>query len=347
MLPRHFVASRTPAEQAVGPIVRLLDTFELQTHDATLEVVVGVDEGGRLVCSIGGDHPTLTPAARAELTVQDMVTPSRRRVIEAEALFFFELQLVEQAADTPGRNDPVFLYGTLVTPEGERLNGQLTQSRADLLEGFVSARRWAFGRCFHALLPAERDEAIADGRGLVLAYPVMPADVWDSTASNEGLVSHLLFDLLDGLRRDILRDDARRGLLAKLFVQSDAHRVQLAAKSVEAWLDSARAALTLFEGWPSPRAKQLRARVRPFAGPVSVRAAPPPRPTTPPAPTPQRAPTRDTSWVNDFLSAHGGTPRLTTGDHSGSWNDDFKSFEEPKQSADGSSDRPEWMKDFE
>ena len=84
-------------------------------------------------------------ACAAQVSFHEVAGGSRR-LLRAAELYLFELQLVEQAADRPGFDDPVHLYGTLLGPLspaglGEVTEGQLTVTRADLLEGAGARRR--------------------------------------------------------------------------------------------------------------------------------------------------------------------------------------------------------------
>ncbi len=207
-----------PGEQY--PLAHIIDAFTLESrHVRATEWIVGVDFMGTLLASPADALGSLDSAARAELAYGE-VSCRPRRTINAEELYLFDLQLVEQSSDAQGTNDPVHLYGALQGPYpsaldhgATRVEGQLTVTRADVLAGLASGagHAWrygsssetAVGRCLSLILPADRSEEIAAGRGLVLAYPLLPADLWMPAPANEVLVSQILFDLLAALQKDL------------------------------------------------------------------------------------------------------------------------------------------------
>ncbi len=84
------------------------------------------------------------------------------------------------------------------------IEGQLTINRMDLLAGIVDSAKFAFNyqsvisgsetqRCFNLLLPGDREEEIAQGKGLVMATRLcLPRWSWESHR-NEIVVSGLIF----------------------------------------------------------------------------------------------------------------------------------------------------------
>ena len=146
-------------------------------------------------------------------------------------VFLFDLQLLEQPAGAPGWNDPVYLYGRMYGPypesAGERpvgVEGQLTLTRGDLLQGLVDEAAGAFRcagtgdaegqarRCFHMMLPGDAEAEIRGGSGLILSYPLLPAELITDDVSNEIVVSQLLFDMLSALKEDLEREQAEHPL---------------------------------------------------------------------------------------------------------------------------------------
>ena len=229
-LPRYFTPrpQAQAAPVASGLIEHLIDVFVLQgTVLGTQEVWVGVDAAGKLVTDVAQG---LSSRAQAQLSYHE-VSGGRTRSIDAQNVFLFDLQLVEQAPDGPGANDPVFLYGVLygpLPPAGggpvTAIEGQLTVTRADILEGLVAGAPFAFGyqgateapslgvrpRCFHIALPAARHNEIAAGRGIVVAYPLLSVDLFASEPVNEIPVNQLSYDLLSGFWGDLCREEPRR-----------------------------------------------------------------------------------------------------------------------------------------
>ncbi|MBL8739433.1 MAG: hypothetical protein JNK04_00015, partial [Myxococcales bacterium] len=228
-LPRQFVpragSPEVPGEP--NPLAHIIDAFTLESrHVRATEWIVGVDFMGTLLAYPADALGSLDSAARAELAYGE-VSCRPRRTIYAEELYLFDLQLVEQSSDAPGTNDPVHLYGALQGPfpaardgAASLIEGQLTVTRADVFAGLAggaghawrygSSSETAVGRCLNMLLPADRSEEIAAGRGLVVAYPLLPPDLWMPAPANEVLVSQILFDLLAALRKDLGGEDAMR-----------------------------------------------------------------------------------------------------------------------------------------
>lgn len=322
--PRYFVPRPTreaaaPTASGPGRIVHALDLFVLEeSAHRGREWMVGLDEAGTLVLLPIEDRRHLPAAVQAELSYHEVASGGPRRLAFSE-VYLFSAQFIEPAADAPGANDPVHLFGTLHGPfprpagvTAAATEGQLTVTRADLLEGLVMGEAWAFrfsgevgsagpsSRCFHMMLPGDREEVAAEGRGVVLAYPLLPPELTLTDAANEILVSQLLYELLAALREDlrkeqaecvwltdelpvpsraafiqrlesdgytlegdvaVRRGEARRGFLASLFGASRGDRVIVPPEGTLAeYLGLARAALASLPGWPSRRAVALRAR---------------------------------------------------------------------------------------
>jgi hypothetical protein len=133
--------------------------------------------------------------------------------------------LVEQAPDSPGTDDPVYLYGTLIGPLGTggaltTVEGQLTVTRGDLLDAAVEGSPHAFrfggtpgdpfrtsaARAFHLHLAADRAEEIEQGRGSVLVYPVLSPDIHATAPGNELFFDQMLYDLIAALWGDVARE---------------------------------------------------------------------------------------------------------------------------------------------
>ena len=228
-LPRYFV-SRSEGQisgassDEVLPPDHIVDSFIIGArHLAECELAVAVDAAGNLQ-TLSLESDDLSEAVQTELAYHEMAG-GRGRLIEASEFFLFHLELLEQPAGTPGWNDPVYLYGTLYVPypapASRRLvgvEGQLAITRGDLLEGLVHGADYAFRyansdseagsppRCFHLMLPADREEEIHQGMGVALAYPLLPAELRLADASNEIVVKQLLYDILISLKDDLERE---------------------------------------------------------------------------------------------------------------------------------------------
>jgi hypothetical protein len=272
-----------------------------------MEWVVGFDDLGQLAA-----QPVAAAAGtvRGQISFHEVAGGSRRHLRAAE-LYLFEVQLMEQAADRPGFDDPVHLYGTLLGPVspaglGEISEGEMTVTRADLLEGAARGAAHAFryaapggaagARSFHLLLPGDRVEELAQGRGVVVAYPVLSADLQSAAPGNEFFFNQILYDVITGVWGDVEREAppprrrpqdvpvpnralaeqtlvnqgyviegdsavrARKGLLGSVlgaFV--DDRRALPREGNSDDYLHLAQEALGAFAGWPAPRARALRA----------------------------------------------------------------------------------------
>jgi hypothetical protein len=371
--PRYFQPAASGPAPDVPPhdaaVAQVVDAFALRDADW----LVGVDPLGRLLAT--DDEARLLPGAHAALVNAELQQDARRRV-EASELWLFDLKAVENPPDEPGPNDPVYLYGTLYGPlpvaRGLALpavHGQLVVTRADLLEGFVQAERWGFRQpsvrgtpgplCRHLLLPGDREEALAERRGLVLAYPMMPPEVAVESPGNESAANLVLREVLAALVEELrvkpkgafARMLARPGPLEMPETGSFPEHLALAGRALEALV-----------GWPSAKALALRSAVvkstsrAVISTPTHEPARPLPRIER--VWRPPSAPADD--WMQDFLRAHrkpgGRAPRVTyaappTRDPArAEWRQDFAhaaAREEQEPAPKPSPGRPDWMKDFE
>jgi hypothetical protein len=341
--PRYFVPHATsPAESLpldLSALVHAVDAFRLAGPSGEREWLVCTDITGDLVCVPAEEREHLPASTRAQFTHHELVSGRTPRRIVAPALFVLSVELVEHPADAQGVNDPVYLYGSLAGPwpgaESQRVPGQLTVTRGDLLAGLVhgapDALHYAHDpesrlppRAYHALLPGDRPEHIAQGEGLVLAYPAVPLDLQTRHAGNGPLVATLLHEVLETLQLSARAHGGPRPLaelelpvpsrlLAVAELESRGYEVKgdvailrrnhpgLVNRLAEwlrpeklpvpreagtpEFLDLARQALGVLPGWPSETERALRSRVR--AGPGTA-PSPTPHPSSPlrPAPTP-------------------------------------------------------------
>ncbi len=222
VLPRFFVrrsdSGELPAPDPNGAHLAV-DRLRLGSrHQAEQEWVIASDGLGNLLAVPEG--AALPAHVQAQTGYHELASSQRPRLLDGAEFYLFNLQLLEQPARCPGLEDPVYLYGTLfgpypapggVPPGG--IEGQLTVTRGDLLDGLVQGANYAFRyappdgvgappRCFHALLPGDRQEALEGGRGLILAYPLLPSELSLHHEGNEFLVNSLFFDLLKALQED-------------------------------------------------------------------------------------------------------------------------------------------------
>jgi hypothetical protein len=231
LLPRYFV-SRADAPESVGlsedviSPTHAVDCFTVGSrHLHEREWVVTTDSFGHLLASPDEGRALFSEKVQAELAYQEISGHNCRRLLEVSEFYLFNLQFLEQSAAAPGVNDAVYLYGTLFGPYPARdqkfpagVEGQLTVTRADLLDGLVHGAQYAFRyagesgeggappRCFHSALPADREDEIGRGCGVVLAYPLLPPEVALDDVTNEIVVCQLLYDTLRALKEDLARE---------------------------------------------------------------------------------------------------------------------------------------------
>ncbi len=401
--PRYFVPSAVAppaaahAQQGATELAHCADAFRLLSDGATHEVIVGVNRAGELSYTLG--HEPLSERARRELSLHELACSAAKRpalrTIQAERVFLFELEFLEEVATGQELNQPVYAYGTLLGPVGVEstpARGQLALTRADLLEGFTLASEFAF-RCaddasgaraaYHALVAGGRGEEIAQGRALVLAYPLPPPELGEEDLENGPVVQLLLGELIGALRRDLERLERGRGVLAKWF--GGRRSAELSATQdadLAHSLELARAALRCIPEWPSARVQALRRRlVAPSAhatplpaSVLSARAAAPLPSSARPAPviipSPAAAPARvqlwkksdaeAPDWTRDFLPAQQrSAPSEIVGwrvprsapkaERSADWMEDFRQSEQhgAAPADEGKATKPDWMRDFD
>jgi hypothetical protein len=225
-LPRYFV-SRSDSESSEQSFISTLepvhaiDSFFLGgRHLAEREWLVTIDAGGFLRALCDEELSELPEVVQQDLAFNEVIGSAASRSMDGIEFYTFHLEALEQPPETPGLNDPVYLYGTLYGPfpsasgENQRgIQGQLTVNRLDLLAGLVNSAPYSFhyqtgatgstSRCFNILLPGDREEEIARGKGLIMAYPLMPGEIGLGEPWNEFLVSNLIFDMLAALKEDL------------------------------------------------------------------------------------------------------------------------------------------------
>ncbi|HQR35422.1 MAG TPA: hypothetical protein PLK30_21970 [Blastocatellia bacterium] len=216
--PKYFqsrAGAPNPARQPQAP-AHVVDCFRFSNHyTAGQEWIVATDSLGNLRALADDNRNNLPAQVQTELAWFEM-SGYRKRQIEATELYLFYLQVLEQLPEAPGLNDPIYLYGTLFGPYPSAspvagIEGQLTITRADLLEGMLIGAEFSFRfagngkgtpRCFHLPLPADSDEEIRQGRGVVLAYPLLPPELILTDVANELFCCRLLYDTLTALKSD-------------------------------------------------------------------------------------------------------------------------------------------------
>ncbi len=217
-LPKYFLSRAgepNPARQPQSPS-HVVDCFRLSnSYTASQEWIVATDSLGNLQALPDSNRANLSAQVQTELAWFEM-SGYRKRQIEATEIYLFYLQVMEQLPEAPGLNDLIYLYGTLFGPYPSAspiagIEGQLTITRADLLEGLLLGAEFPFRfagngegtpRCFHLPLPADGEEEIRQGRGVVVAYPLLPPELTITDVTNELFACRLIYDTLTALKED-------------------------------------------------------------------------------------------------------------------------------------------------
>ena len=357
---RYFVAHGAvvdlPAAHDIG-MARALDAFVLGGERTPRRVVVARDLGGDLHV-VDEDGPAGLPdALRRDVGRHEIARGQPPRLIDVDDLWLFTIDLLEQPADSPGTNDPVQLFGRLSGPWGppssspRACDGQLTVTRGDLLRAFAESGGQPFlvdgGAILHALLPGDRAEDVAAGRGAVLAYPLLPLDAGGLDGGNEACVVQVFDGLVRALQDDLRAHAAPSSFSARLLPivdrRAEEARLQAEGFSVEGdvaerktgFLSKERRAVarewsmadvgvvarealgTLGAGFPDARSAALWLRTLPRAPSIAAlpRTASAPLVATTSATTTPMPPTvveqpfrrRAPDWMADFASP-AGTP---------------------------------------
>ncbi len=217
-LPKYFLSRAgepNPARQPQSP-AHVVDCFRLSnSYTVSQEWIVATDSLGNLQALADGNRANFPDQVQTELAWFEMSGYGKRQ-IEATEIYLFYLQVMEQLPEAPGLNDPIYLYGTLFGPYPSAspvagVEGQLTITRADLLEGLLLDAEFPFRfagdgegtpRCFHLPLPADSADEIRQGRGMVIAYPLLPPELTITDVTNELFACRLIYDTLNALKED-------------------------------------------------------------------------------------------------------------------------------------------------
>jgi len=368
--PSRFTLARAEApppgnETRIGQTLDLFSVGDRVLRDRLL--AVGVDPAGRLTTADPRDPSCFFDSAHEQLVLHQVSAKARPRHLALDALWLFDLQVVEQVCDASTLNDPVFLYGTLFGPVTggslEAKKGQLAVTRADVLEAFIRSVDHQFGagarsdggpvdKSHSLLLPGDSDDALERGQGFILAIPVPPPELAD-TQGNGAQVRFVVQQVLAQVQADV--DGRKRSVLSKLFVAGPRVAPEPHA-STERLVACSRAALALIEGWPAPRVQQLASRVRVSSSSAPVQTvAPAVRPLA--AAPPRIDVARDDDWMKDFVVAHAKEGRApeqvssaTPAHGRPAWMNDFGADAAERSAPKdppAPSTTPDWMKDFE
>lgn len=226
-LPRYFVArggAQAPESAEVAPILQIIDSFIVGgRHISEMDCVVGVDAGGDLQICGPADVRGMDEVLQGQLAFNELSATAGRRLLSVSKFHLFACQLVEQPGDSPGINDPVYLYGKLFGPFPESgfngIEGQLTVTRADILSGMIEGSKYGFTyavgtnhavlptKCHHFMVPCDNDADLARGAGVVIVYPLPTAELAANDPSNEMTTKQILFDILQSLQKDLLKNN--------------------------------------------------------------------------------------------------------------------------------------------
>lgn len=207
-VPSPLAEKAAPRVDDAQDIYDVLAAVVLQHRGRETKLVIGLDIG-RVIRVVAMPAP-LSPRARAQLDAYETKRPWL--VIRAAELYVLDVQAVEKQPDTPGADDPLFLYGVLrgPYPQGVQdgvsgLEGQLASRRGELLDGLAAGIQRAFhydsGRygtsCIHMMLPIDPD---ANAESVVLAFPLVPMG---DDGTNELVAAQLITDVLGAMRVDL------------------------------------------------------------------------------------------------------------------------------------------------
>jgi hypothetical protein len=237
-LPTYFIASSDRTARSAEPpdisaSTHIVDVFRTaEGGERSNEWVVTVDALGSLQAFRCDERAAFPQALQSELAFQELISSNASRVLHVREFYLIGARYLDQPAQAPGVNDPVQLFGTLYGPYRNvqdfainALDGQLTLTRADLLDALLRGAPHAFRypspsgenrnapRCLHMALPLDREEAIADGRGVALAYLLMPADLMLSDAANEVLAAQMIYELLSAFKQDFRKEAPQHPLV--------------------------------------------------------------------------------------------------------------------------------------
>ncbi len=391
---RYFVprGAAVPLSPAPGAgLARALDAFVVGGPGGLRRGVVVRDLAGELLLLEEDSADALPDVVRRELGRHELARGRPPRFVDAGAVWLLAIDLLEQPHDSPGTNDPVHLYGRLSGPFGgaagpaAAVHGQLTVTRGDLLRGFLEGMTQPFlvegGAVFHATLPGEPVEEQTLGRGVVVAYALLPLDAGGLDGGNETCMLQIFDGLVHAFADDLRRHGAQNALTRRPLPVLDRRTLEARLRAEGFTIDGnhalrktglfarerrplptewqiddvepvARVALdTLAPGFPDARSHALWSRIHPR----------PPTPLSPPARPASTGPTaarpkpttvvvqpfsrRAPDWMTDFTTPAGLPPPRRTRVAP-------KESGVPSRGPPPGSDvpqpvRPEWMKDFE
>ncbi len=314
-VPSPLAEQAEPRVDDAQDIYDIVAAVSLQSLGRETKLVIGLDIGR--VIRVVALPAELSARARAQLHAHEKTRAWQ--VIRAEELYVLDVQAVEKQPDTPGADDPLFLYGVLrgPYPEGLRdgvrgVEGQLASRRGELLDGLITGIQWAFHyesghygtRCVHASLPID-----VGGDAVVLAFPLVPMG---DDGSNEPVAAQVIYDVLGAMRADLGDDLAEQPVqvldraayerelttagwtikgdtavhsggksrFASLFAPSRKQKLPREVK-LDDYVMIVHEQLCRLPGWPEPARSALHARIG-----VTM---PRPRTPTPPIPVHGRA----------------------------------------------------------
>ncbi len=314
-VPSPLSEKAEPRVDVAQDIYDVLAAVSLQSRGRETKLVIGLDIGR--VIRVVALPAELSAPARAQLHAHEKTRAWQ--VIRAEQLYVLDVQAVEKQPDTPGADDPLFLYGVLrgPYPEGLRdgvsgVEGQLASRRGELLDGLITGIQHAFHyetgrygtRCVHASLPID-----IGGDAVVLAFPLVPMG---DDGSNEPVAAQVLYDVLGAMRADLGDDLAEhpvqvldraayerelttagwaikgdtaihtggKSRFASLFAPSKKQKLPREVK-LDDYVMIVHEQLSRLPGWPEPARSTLHARI----GVTMLQ----PRTPTPPIPVQGRA----------------------------------------------------------
>jgi hypothetical protein len=214
--PRVGVEARALTLELAG-VQQATDVFEASFGAEEAEPwVVVIDEAGSFFLAELERRDEL-PARVRDMVNEQLLGPALRQV-HLKELYLFALLAADAGIDRPGLNDPMALDGALYGPfpseKPRALEGRLTITRGDLLQGAIEGHATRFFVTGHQLdprvcgatglmLPASEARTLQAGRGAVLAFPYSPFAAEQGASGNERLLNDLLYGVLEQVRGEL------------------------------------------------------------------------------------------------------------------------------------------------
>jgi len=370
-MPRFFVpqsetlAPLPPLDETCWP-EHVIDAFYLEGSREWVATVCS-DAGLRLLPVDG----SLPDNVKEQLAAYEVAGGKVRRMNLTE-LFLLAVRYFDRSQGD-GFTRPVKLSGTLFGPFGpghaahavQQVEGELLITQAEFLDAIATDAPAAFRypalrdtRMFHLTLAGDHEDELKNGRGVILAYPLLPPDLCIDGPANQAMIRTNLLEVLIGVQGEPQKGFNPKAELSKWLTSFVGRKVSLTTQNtLEEGLQLAEQSLKSLQDWPSPRVTALRTRL------ASRPATPVPPPVSPPTPTTPKIPRPPEPTYQPDFDARPDLSKTPRGNPE--WMDDFGSAPVPKRSSPPpptprpapkpqpkaapkkSEGTPDWMKDFQ